>query len=637
VKRQREQSMKRAFLLTMTTAACLGLAAAQGTASAPMRASERYYEVFDTGQKLGYSRVQWRPSTWRGKQSVHDTTLVVQRGVRDMSGQRDAFDTRTLLEIERSPTGRLYYQRRRIQEGGRTSIEEVTWTGSGYHVLMRVGQDGAQTRTIPSAKPVFLDAEAFLSLRAQAGTLARGAKLSFKCLDTRTRRVVEVPLLVLGPETIQGAGGPVDCVRVRERDPRSGTSTTYWLDRQGAFVRLSDDQGNRTQHAGAIKAMRMPDRPATFSITVPSEPPLPRVFNADALAVTIHLAPAPHRAMPEFPASPWSKVLGVVGNQQTGFVVCARLTAYDRSTPPTKLPADPKAFASDLESTPLMPVKDPRLTREARRVIGETTDMRTAAYKLARHVHNTLAKQSPAVASTTALEILRERKGDCSEHCVLFVALCRSVGIPARRASGFVNIGSNWGAHDWAEIWVGKWIGADPTTGEVGTKARYLFFGYPDLPDSYPERVRAQSSGRLQIRVTELVEGVRKVAFEARKLVESKGSNHHQLATGVEIRDLPKGWRVRMAPTGNVHVFGGSLRADIRAIADQGDDLSKLFGQVSGNYSGRRAWVQEWGGGARIWVHARRRFIELSIRGGTPEERQQLEKCLSPTFSRTKR
>ena len=48
----------------------------------------------------------------------------------------------------------------------------------------------------------------------------------------------------------------------------------------------------------------------------------------------------------------------------------------------------------------------------------------------------TLEKQSPEISDTTAVEILKERRGDCSEHAVLFVALCRAAGIPARRCSG---------------------------------------------------------------------------------------------------------------------------------------------------------------------------------------------------------
>ncbi|MGE0706617.1 MAG: transglutaminase domain-containing protein [Planctomycetota bacterium] len=625
--------MKRArWTLTLVLLLGAAQARAQATAEAP---DARYYDVFDTGQKIGYSRIAWRASTWEGRETVHDSTLVVNRGVRDMAGIQDVFDTKTLLEIERGPDGVLYHQLRRIQEGARASTEELSWTGRGYHLVTRIGQDPAQTWDIPLGAPTILDAEAFLA--ARVGELKAGQKLAFQCLDVRARAAAKVELEVLGRESIDGDEGKVSCLKVQEHDPRTGALTTYWLDAQGAFVRLADDQGDLTQRVSRAKALALPERPATFSITVPSVPGLPRVFNADAMTLAIHLAPAADRALPQFPKSPWSQIEGVVGDERAGFVLKAKLRAYDGATPAAPYPpqlsdAQRRELARDLEPTPLLPCQDQRLLREARMAIGGATELREAAYRLARHVHDTLAKESPAVASTTALEILRERRGDCSEHCVLFVALCRAVGIPARRCSGFVNIGENWGAHDWSEIWVGGWVGADPTTGEVGTKARYLFFGYPDLAGSFPERVRAQATGRMRLVSSDLLEGKQRVDLTGDLVEVEEGKRYLQLATGIELRDVPASWRVRVPKRGPVFIVGDSLRAEVRANADQGETLDKLFGQVSNRYGGAPAWVQDWGSTQRVWAHSRRRFVEVHVRGGTPEERQKLEAALAPTF-----
>ena len=74
-------------------------------------------------------------------------------------------------------------------------------------------------------------------------------------------------------------------------------------------------------------------------------------------------------------------------------------------------------------------------------------------------------------------------KGDCTEHAALLVALCRAAGLPARNVSGMEYLvskrdGPCIGFHAWAEVYVGKWIGVDATIPEVGTSARYLYFGY---------------------------------------------------------------------------------------------------------------------------------------------------------------
>ena len=66
-----------------------------------------------------------------------------------------------------------------------------------------------------------------------------------------------------------------------------------------------------------------------------------------------------------------------------------------------------------------------------------------------------------------ALRALEDRKGDCSEHMCLFVALCRAAGIPARGVGGYVcsadRLLNPSGYHNWAQFYAdGAWHMADP-------------------------------------------------------------------------------------------------------------------------------------------------------------------------------
>ena len=66
-----------------------------------------------------------------------------------------------------------------------------------------------------------------------------------------------------------------------------------------------------------------------------------------------------------------------------------------------------------------------------------------------------------------ALRALENRKGDCSEHMCLFVALCRAAGIPARGVGGYVcgadRLLNPSGYHNWAQFYAdGAWHMADP-------------------------------------------------------------------------------------------------------------------------------------------------------------------------------
>jgi hypothetical protein len=84
--------------------------------------------------------------------------------------------------------------------------------------------------------------------------------------------------------------------------------------------------------------------------------------------------------------------------------------------------------------------------------------------------------------SSNVLEILNNKKGDCTEHSTLFVALARAAGLPARRVTGFIynNEEENPGfaGHEWSEVVLnGVWIGIDPTWGEMGTSPIHVRLG----------------------------------------------------------------------------------------------------------------------------------------------------------------
>ena len=205
--------------------------------------------------------------------------------------------------------------------------------------------------------------------------------------------------------------------------------------------------------------------------------------------------------------------------------------------------SDP-AFAKDLEPTVLMPCLHPDVKAAAERAVAGETDARRAVERIADFVY-TLEKQSPDVAEATALEILEDRRGDCSEHALLFVALCRAAGIPARRCSGYVCVGEDWGAHAWAEVWTGAWMGVDPTTNDVGTAARYLFFGYSDDPSSRPGVVSRPGARPHALRHDAPRGGRRprrpdRTRTPCAASTPEAGRAVHALA-GIDVRGLPEG------------------------------------------------------------------------------------------------
>jgi len=77
-------------------------------------------------------------------------------------------------------------------------------------------------------------------------------------------------------------------------------------------------------------------------------------------------------------------------------------------------------------------------------------------------------------AHTTAAEAFADGRGVCQDHAHIFIAACRSAGIPARYVTGYLVTGqgaSSTAAHAWAEALVPDlgWVGFDPANAKCPT------------------------------------------------------------------------------------------------------------------------------------------------------------------------
>jgi transglutaminase-like putative cysteine protease len=58
--------------------------------------------------------------------------------------------------------------------------------------------------------------------------------------------------------------------------------------------------------------------------------------------------------------------------------------------------------------------------------------------------------------STTAIDAFHHARGVCQDHAHVFIAMCRSLGIPARYVSGYLHVpnGNHLASHAWAEAFI---------------------------------------------------------------------------------------------------------------------------------------------------------------------------------------
>ncbi len=116
---------------------------------------------------------------------------------------------------------------------------------------------------------------------------------------------------------------------------------------------------------------------------------------------------------------------------------------------------------------------DPRITAQARQIVGRTGNPLRQAERLNQWVFETLDKRGGA-AVPSAVNVLEQRRGDSNEHTTLYVALARAVGIPARSVAGLLYVDGRFYYHAWSEVHIQRWIAVDPTLGQLPADARHI-------------------------------------------------------------------------------------------------------------------------------------------------------------------
>ncbi|RLE69653.1 MAG: transglutaminase domain-containing protein [Thermoprotei archaeon] len=131
----------------------------------------------------------------------------------------------------------------------------------------------------------------------------------------------------------------------------------------------------------------------------------------------------------------------------------------------------------------------PYLTRLAWSIVGNERNPYIKAMKIFKWIIKNI-RYAYAYDYSTYLNIseyvARNKRGDCGMQGLLFITLCRIVGVPARWQSGWYANPESYGMHDWTQFYVEPygWLYADPsfansltkTMGEIGM----FYFGNID-------------------------------------------------------------------------------------------------------------------------------------------------------------
>jgi hypothetical protein len=582
------------------------------TPTAGKRIALRSYEHLLNGRRAATMRVEWKWVEHDGETVVEDITEVKSREQRDMAGFLESFDSESISRTLRTEGGELIAQETETKLPGRTDRARIDRTPTGYKVRVLAG-DSEETFEVATDEPVMVDAEAFLAEKVRAGEATPGATFEIPLLGGK--RVVTATLKVVGQDD-EGPG-------LKVVETVEGNDTLWWFAEDGSVVRLRI--GVRViRRDDKIRHGDLPRRPAQFRITIPSNVQLPRIFTTREMLVDIVVRTDETTKPPKIPESAFTEM-----KERGDDRVTLLLKSHDDPEATCPFPIDPKGLEEHLKATALMEVDSPRAREVAKEIVGDAKDAREAARRIADWVFTNLDKGSAKLAQPTMLQILDSMVGDCSEHALLFTGLCRAAGIPVRQCSGYVNIGSDWGAHSWCEVWVGRWIGADPTTNEIGTRARYIMLSRPDEP---------VEAGRITPERMSIV--IRRAVYADGTLEIEPGKRPDpELFSGIKLGPLPEGWAVTRNLK-SAQISGPGFSVNVFLQADHGHrSMEWLTGRLpdleEGGFGGRPAAVSRQ---MPFWLVPLGREILHVI--GQPQSNasrppaEELAKVLAPTLER---
>jgi transglutaminase-like putative cysteine protease len=347
-----------------------------------------------------------------------------------------------------------------------TGPTEVVGTLEGRRLALTIRTphgERKETRDLAERPALSLNLARTLAARG----LETGRTFEVSVFDPATLRNAKMTLEVQAREVVRAAGRPVPAFRVEGR--LAGITTRTWITDVGEVVREESPMG-------LIVVRETPAQAQALAV--------PGSIQTDLLEAAALVPKTPRRIDdPTTVARLTVHIDGLSGFDPVdleGSGQSAREGTIDvvdfRTLPPGPAPAD---LSSYLRPEPFLESDAPEIRAEAEKASAGAPTPRLSAERLVRYV-NAIVEKKPTVSLPSALEVLKTRIGDCNEHTALYVAMARSLGLPARVTVGLVYLRGAFYYHAWPEVWVeeargrGLWLPVDPTLNQFPADATHV-------------------------------------------------------------------------------------------------------------------------------------------------------------------
>ena len=290
--------------------------------------------------------------------------------------------------------------------------------------------------------------------------LEPGQEFLLDTFDPVTLSMGRTRVKCIGQETLEICGAPVDTMILTLT--ASGVTSKAWADNSGEIVRAETPFGLVIQKALSQEVLTALTSDTTESLlNLAAVRPKGQTPFRGARRMVVRLGGLPPSVTP---ATDATQTL-----VEDGVYAIAVLPEPREDT----LEVSPgREF---LEGDPFIQVDHPKITELAGKLTADRDGSWDNAQDIYKWVFENIEKKA-VVSVPSALEVLETMEGDCNEHTVLYTALARAAGVPARVAIGLV-----WSEelngfyyHAWPEVFTGQWTWVDPTLGQPVADATHI-------------------------------------------------------------------------------------------------------------------------------------------------------------------
>jgi hypothetical protein len=440
----------RIALLLLVPTLCLACGTAQAdTVTAPVETT--WMTVLLNGRKVGHEEIQ--------RQRVDDTIVTTQTLVMDVERNRQAVPyTNISHSVETSGGQPLSFSMNTTMSANDTRVEGTLQPDGHLQLANFVGGDVRHSVIAWPSGALLVEGQ---RLAMRAASQHPGSHYNLLLYNQASQQAMNLDVDVLGAEQVRLADHTETLNHQREtmRRATGDQVVDLWLDTQGNIRKGSLSMLGHTLELIACteSCAEAPSQSVNMmgSATIDSPRLITPEMLSDFLSYRVHFNNT--SAVKPFIDTDEQNVTDLGNGEWQINVYRGQVDALD---PPTSADTAPNAW---LQSD------SPVIRQLADNASGNTSDKRHVMGNLSAFVARYLSQRGVDIGYASALEVARNRRGDCVEYAVLLTAMARAEGIPARVVVGMM-YASRFGdksrvfvPHAWVIAWTGgRWHSFDP-------------------------------------------------------------------------------------------------------------------------------------------------------------------------------